>query len=58
MGNNVTQKLKYKESKETGLATLWMKLRRAGYYNFPMKPLNWLGQNEMLKLYESQVESV
>ena len=27
----------------------WMK----EYNNFPMKPLNWLSPNEMLKLYES-----
>ena len=32
----------------------WMK----EYNNFPMKPLNWLSPNEMLKKYESQEESV
>ena len=30
----------------------WMK----EYNNFPMKPLNWLSPNEMLKSYKSQVE--
>lgn len=28
------------------------------YNNFPVKPLNWPNPNEMLKLYESQIESV
>ena len=32
----------------------WMK----EYNNFPMKPLKWLSPNEMLRLYESQVELV
>ena len=32
----------------------WMK----EYHNFPMKPLKWLSPNEMLRLYDSQVELV